>query len=182
MNGKAKMSVALLLCALLVAAGYILFARDEGGLATVHDGIEIQFVQVAHIDGDSLSALRHESVVLFDVREVPEYSVSHLKDAIRVDPDMSAQDFVERYSDLSKGKTVIFYCSVGQRSSDLADRVQGDLISSGAKAAYNLEGGIFKWHNESRPLYTSGTKPTAYVHPYDPVWGRMVKDQKNTRY
>ncbi len=182
MKWKAKIFIATLLCSPLIAAGSMLLTSDDGGLAKVHDGIKSQFSEVAHVDGDGLSAMNKESIVLFDVREMSEYSVSHLKDAIHVDPSMSAQDFIAQYIDISKGKTAIFYCSVGQRSSDLADRVQGALILSGAKAAYNLEGGIFKWHNESRPLYTGGAKPTAYIHPYNPVWGRMVKDQENTRY
>jgi rhodanese-related sulfurtransferase len=182
MKWKAKSAIAFALCGSLIAAGYLLFASDDGGLAKVHKGIESEFVEVSHIDGDSLSALSQESTVLFDVREASEFSVSHLKGAFRVDPGMSTQEFIAQFSDLSKGKTAIFYCSVGQRSSDLANRVQDALISSGAKAAYNLEGGIFKWHNENRPLYASGTESTSYVHPYNPVWGRMVKDQKNTRY
>ncbi|GAA0465767.1 rhodanese-like domain-containing protein [Parasphingorhabdus litoris] len=182
MKWKAKASIALLLCSSVTAAGFMLFSGDDSGLAKVHDGIESQFTEVSHIDGDGLSALNQENTILFDVREAPEFSVSHLKGAIHVDPGMSEQDFIQQYADLSKGKTAIFYCSVGQRSSDLANRVQKALISSGAKAAYNLEGGIFKWHNESRPLFTKGTERTSYVHPYNPIWGRLVKDQENTRY
>ena len=182
MKRRMKISIVMLLCCPLIAASYLLLAGDDSGLAAVHDGIESQFAEVSHIGGDDLSVLSEEGIVLFDVREVPEFNVSHLKGAIRVDPGMSAQDFIEKFSDISKGKITVFYCSVGLRSSSLADRVQGALISSGAKAAYNLEGGIFKWHNERQPLYTSIAKPTEYVHPYNPIWGRMVNDQKRTRY
>lgn len=182
MNRKAKISIILLLCSPIVVASYTLLATDNSGLAEVHNAIEYEFANVRHIDGDQLSKLKEEEIILFDVRETSEYNVSHLKDAIHVDPEMLADDFVEKFSDISNEKTVIFYCSVGQRSSDFADRVQGALISSGAKAAYNLEGGIFKWHNERRVLFDKNAKPTQYVHPYDAIWGRMVKDQQYVQY
>ncbi len=119
---------------------------------------------------------------MFDVREPSEFAVSHLKGVTRINPEISAQDFVEKFADITTGKAVIFYCSVGQRSSVLADRVQGALVSSGTKTVYNLEGGIFKWHNERRLLYANGVTPTEYVHPYNPIWGGFVKNQKYTRY
>ncbi len=50
MKWKAKVLIALLLCSPLIAAGYMLFASDDGGLAKVHDGIESQFAEVAHLD------------------------------------------------------------------------------------------------------------------------------------
>lgn len=180
-RGK-KISIALLLCSPLIAASYLWLDSDGFDLAKVHDGIELQFTEVNHVDGDGLSVIGQENIILFDVREPSEFTVSHLKDAIRIDPDISTQSFAEEFSNISKGKTVIFYCSVGQRSSDLANRVQGALISSGAKASYNLEGGIFKWHNERRPLYSSSANPTEYVHPYNSFWGRMVDDQTLIQY
>ena len=182
MKRSIKILIAALLCGSLVAGGYVMFGNKDTGLAAVHDGIERQFSDVRHIDGDALAALAGKDVVLFDVREEPEFSVSHLKNAIRVDPGISDADFAAKFAEETKGKTAIFYCSVGQRSSSLADRVQRALLSSGATAAYNLEGGIFKWHNERRPLVSRAEAPTSYVHPYNAVWGRMVKDQKNTRY
>lgn len=182
MKQGAKISVAVLFCVPLIAAGYFMVAGHHSDLAKVHEGIEREFPGVSHIDGDDLATLKQEGIVLFDVREQSEFNVSHLKNAIRVDPGISALKFTKRYADISKGKIVIFYCSVGQRSSSLAQRAKDMLKSSGAKASYNLEGGIFKWHNERRPIYTSQTKLTEYVHPYDPIWGRMVKEQKYTRY
>ncbi|MEP2102505.1 MAG: rhodanese-like domain-containing protein [Parasphingorhabdus sp.] len=186
MSWLVKISILLLLCGTAAATGYVLLTNNSSGdsssLAGVHNLIERQFAKVNHMDGDRLSNLSREEIVLIDVREISEFSVSHLKGAFQVDPEMPSHAFVEKYSDISKGKTVIFYCSVGQRSSSFADRVQSALLSSGAKAAYNLEGGIFAWHNERRPLFDNSAKPTRYVHPYDPIWGRMVKHQEHTKY
>jgi len=182
MSWKSKLLIALLLCGPFIAAGYFLLASDDADLAKIHGAIEREFTNVSHIQTDDLSVLNPKDIILFDVREPSEFAVSHLKSAIRINPEISTQDFIEKFSVLTNGKTAIFYCSVGQRSSVLADRVQSALVSSGAKAAYNLEGGIFKWHNERRLLYTSGATPTKYVHPYSPIWGGLVKDQKRTRY
>jgi hypothetical protein len=41
---------------------------------------------------------------------------------------------------------------------------------------YNLDGSIFQWANEGRPLY-SGTNRVASVHPYDREWGRFLKKE-----
>jgi len=46
---------------------------------------------------------------------------------------------------------------------------------------YNLENGIFGWHNESRPLVVN-SNATDYVHPYNFVWGRMVNRKDLKRY
>jgi rhodanese-related sulfurtransferase len=182
MTRRTKILSAALLSGAVVAGGNVMF-RDRGtGLAAVHAGIEHQFSDVRHIDGDGLSSLDRKDVVLLDVREEPEFSVSHLEKAIRVDPAISDAEFAAKFAAKTNGKIAIFYCSVGQRSSSLADRVQRALLSSGAKAAYNLEGGIFKWHNERRPLVSRTEAPTFYVHPYNADWGRMVKDQKKLRY
>ena len=37
----------------------------------------------------------------------------------------------------------------------------------------NLEGGIFDWHNDGRPL-TDANGKTPYVHPYDDKWGQLL--------
>lgn len=165
----------------LAAGSYFLASNSNSGLETVHYRIERQFPQVKHVDGDRLSVMRDDHIVFFDVREKAEFKVSHLKNAIRVDPDISVEKFIARFGEMSKGKVAIFYCSVGQRSSDLANRVQSVLISSGVKAVYNLEGGAFRWHNQRRPLYT-GTQPTQLVHGYNRFWGRMVNNQQFTQY
>lgn len=182
MKWKSKVSIILLLCIPFIGVGYFALAGDRSDLAKIHNDIEREFVEVKHIDGDDMAALNPKDIILFDVREGPEFAVSHLKGSIRVDPGISTDDFIAEFSDITKGKAVIFYCSVGQRSSELADRVNSALISSGTNAAYNLEGGIFKWHNERRPLYTDSAIPTKYVHPYNSNWGSLIKGQKLIRY
>jgi rhodanese-related sulfurtransferase len=118
-------------------------------------------------------------VVLFDVREEEEYQVSRLPGALRADPGAWTFRFVGQHGEAVKGKTVVFYCSVGVRSSKLAARVQGRLLEKGARAVYNLEGGVFRWHNDRRPLIDANG-PTPLVHPYDRHWGGLIERQGET--
>ncbi len=173
---------ALCLAAIVGAVIYFLMGSDNKKLSQVHQAIQHQFPEVDHIDTQTLITMAPEDVILFDVREQAEFRVSHLKNAVRVDPTISAEEFVQTFAAQSKGKKAVFYCSVGQRSSDLANRAAQPLLSSGAKAVYNLENGIFGWHNEGRDIVQSDGAVTRYVHGYDRLWGRLVKDQKHTRY
>ena len=70
---------------------------------------------------------------------------------------------------------MVFYCAVGVRSGLMLARVQPVLASKGAQAAYNLRGGIFRWHAAGRSLVADGTgiAPTT-VHPYDAAWGKLL--------
>ena len=44
----------------------------------------------------------------------------------------------------------------------------------GCTKVYNLEGSIFKWANEGRPLVQGQT--TAHkVHPHDTRWGNLLE-------
>jgi len=44
-----------------------------------------------------------------------------------------------------------------------------------SRPIYNLEGSLFKWANESRPLVDNSGSPTKLVHPYNNVWGRLLE-------
>jgi rhodanese-related sulfurtransferase len=107
--------------------------------------------------------------LLLDVRTEDEYRVSHLKNARHMTQPMPISSVVD---ELEAGQSVVVYCSVGVRSSDLA--VQ--LAKAGLEKVYNLDGSIFQWANESRPLY-SGNHATQSVHPYNRKWGRCLKQE-----
>jgi len=72
------------------------------------------------------------------------------------------------------------YCSVGRRSTELAERTKAQLLEKGADIV-NLQGGIFGWHNENRPL-TSAAGVTDFIHPYDEYWKRWVKRKNKLQY
>lgn len=111
-----------------------------------------------------------QELVLLDVREREEYEVSHLPGARHVDPDTSISKLETM---LPKNTPIVTYCSVGYRSSALAKR----LSEAGYKDVQNLEGSIFRWANEDRPLERGGM-PADKVHPYSNYWGRLVKPER----
>ena len=157
-------------------------AQENSALSAKHEKIMQDFPGIAHISSDELQHIETNKALIFDIRKTDEYNVSHIAGAILVSPKMSANGFLEKYSKAAKGKTVIFYCSVGQRSSIFAKRVQDGLKNSGTVAVFNLKGGLFDWHNENLPLVTTSNEPTEYIHPYNKFWGRMVNQKSKTRY
>lgn len=151
-------------------------------LDKIHSKIMTDYPQLSHVSAEEITALLADENVLFlDVREPKEYAVSHINGAIRVDPKIKAEDFNALYADRVRGKTVVLYCSVGRRSSKLGDRVRADLMAAGARSVSNLEGGIFRWHNEDRPV-TRETGTTEKIHPFNRWWSRLVARKDDIAY
>lgn len=119
---------------------------------------------------------RHTAPLIVDVRAPEEFAVSHIAGAVRVDPGISTKAFLEKLAASAAGRDVVFYCSVGMRSSPLAARVADALKQAGAGGVYNLEGGLFRWHNEKRAL-VDRKGPTDRIHPYDNHWGGLIARQ-----
>ena len=99
-----------------------------------------------------------DAPVLLDVRTQEEFAVSHLSGARRVDPDATTVE-------LPKDTPIVTYCSVGYRSAKFAQRLQ----AAGFTNVRNLEGSIFQWANEGRPV-----EPGTKVHPYNKKWGVLL--------
>lgn len=141
--------------------------------ATISD-VARRWPEIGHITPAALERMMAQhSAIVFDVRTPQEYAVSHLPGAIHVAPGMGTRDFLEHYGNKVKGKTAVFYCSVGVRSSRLADKVADSLKARGATAVDDLAGGIFAWHGERREL-VDAEGPTDFVHPYNASWGRLL--------
>lgn len=167
-------SGAVLVVGILVVA-LVWHMGEASGLATVEAMVRNRFSSVEHVTPEELAKLSAAGspIVLFDVREEEEFSVSHLANAVRVAPNMEEAAFLNKFASAAKGKTAVFYCSVGVRSSQIAARVGAALKGAGTSSVYNLSGGVFRWHNEDRPL-TDEHGATTYVHPFDAYWGRLV--------
>ncbi|XP_072034984.1 uncharacterized protein [Amphiura filiformis] len=140
---------------------------------------------------------KNRKLVLFDVRPLEEYNVSHLPSAIRLDPDVQdmehvksviqeqvEKDGISRTGEDYQPVTAVMYCSVGYRSSAMAGRVYKALCDQRNNTSadnsltdlkvYNLQGSIFQWANENKPLVDSSDQPTQYVHPYSRLWGLLI--------
>lgn len=107
--------------------------------------------------------------LLLDARAPHEYAVSHLRGA-QLAPDLGAALSV--LPGLALDTPVVVYCSVGARSSALADK----LIGKGWRNVANLEGSLFEWANLGYPVFRAAA-PVSKVHPYNKRWG-MLLDRK----
>lgn len=120
--------------------------------------------------------------LLFDVRESDEFAVSHLPGAIWLDPDTSAAQFVREYGWRLGGSMPIFYCSVGKRSNAFAEAVAAHTSAQTSPVIpMNLRGGIFRWHNEEKPL-VDAHGATDKVHPYSWYWRRLLEHPERSAY
>jgi rhodanese-related sulfurtransferase len=112
--------------------------------------------------------------LLFDVRSEEEYAVSRIQGAVRVDPGLSAKAFLGRHGARIRDRDLVFYCSVGERSARLAERVQEPALAAGVLSVANLRGGLFRWYNEGHPVVNAQGETDA-VHPYGPDWEHLVE-------
>ena len=149
-------------------------ARSEAIVwAVVNAKIRHEFPAVKRISTAELAIWLQDASrpvpLLLDVRTRAEYEVSHLKNAEHVAPDASTGAVQE-----PKDRAIVTYCSVGYRSGGFAEKLQ----AVGFTNVQNLEGSIFQWANEGRPVYR-GREPALQVHPYSRTWGLLLK--KNLR-
>ena len=107
--------------------------------------------------------------LLLDIRAADEFADGHIEGAVRVD---SVRDALRRLNQRPAGVSAVLYCSVGQRSSALADA----LLARGAGSIYNLEGSLFEWANERQPVVASDGR-IGKVHPYDREWGVLLRHE-----
>lgn len=163
---------------IVTALAYLAFTINKDmrspviALSEFHTGLEKRYPDVRHMPANELANFDNNSIVLFDVREKSEFDTSRLKSAVRIAPNIDAEQLLERFEDIMHDKTVVFYCSVGERSSKLAEAV-AKLVEPDKFNIVNLEGGIFKWHNEQRPVFNSQGL-TTNIHPFNAYWGRLL--------
>jgi rhodanese-related sulfurtransferase len=156
----------------LIVAAFAFFGIRSIEWFILKQSLRGRFPKVEWISTEQLASWLEDkqqpSPALLDVRTEVEWNVSHLPGARRVDPNASLD---EAMAGLSKETPVVTYCAVGYRSGALATK----LREAGFTHVRNLEGSIFQWANESRPL-VSGDKPVTTVHPYSNLWGRLLTD------
>ncbi len=118
------------------------------------------YPKIEHIDADQL--INMQDTMLIDTRSIEEYRLSHLAGALWAEDLSSLLQLLEKNG--ATPANIVLYCSVGMRSSHLAQQLKQQKI-----IAKNLRGGIFAWANQGRPLEGS-----SQVHPYDETWGLLL--------
>jgi rhodanese-related sulfurtransferase len=158
-----------------IAAGLVFLVAATSGYSLawslVNAKIRRDFPEVKRISTAELAAWladdNRPAPLLLDVRTQPEYEVSHLRDAEWIAPD-APPSAVEA----PKDRPIVTYCSVGYRSGAFAEK----LHEAGFTNVVNLEGSIFAWANEGRPLVHDGA-PAEKVHPYNGIWGLLLRKE-----
>lgn len=163
--------VLLLAGALLVVSSGVHAGRWE----LVKAQIARKFPDVPNITTAQLGELLKQKStathpLLLDVRTAPEFEVSHLPGARHVEPKSAP---AAARLPAQKDAPIVTYCSVGYRSAEFAQT----LRAAGFTNVRNLEGSIFQWANEDRPLIRNG-QPAATVHPYGGFWSSLVKKER----
>lgn len=167
------MRIALLLLALVVLAALAVWLARPRAVAweAVERDLAARYPDVSTVSTAVLAERLGgpDAPLLLDARSEAEYAVSHLPGARRVDPDAAAQALAAALADVDRQREVVVYCSVGVRSAGVAER----LGTVGFDRVANLEGSIFRWANEGRPLVRDGER-VREVHPYNALWGRLL--------
>ena len=145
---------------------------DRAGLEA---WIAERFADVPFITGAPLATWLADrsrpAPVVVDVRSRPERAVSMIPGALGADDGAAA---VLALAALDPGATIVVYCAGGLRSA----RAGRKLVDAGHRDVRNLEGGIFAWANEGRPLERDG-QPTRYAHPSDEKWGVLLARERH---
>ncbi len=110
-----------------------------------------------------------QNQIILDARELEEYEVSHLKNAVWVGyDDFKLADVVDNYP--NKNSNIVVYCSIGVRSENIGE----ELLESGYFNTKNLYGGIFEWTNQGYPVYNTKGEKTKKVHAFGKLWGKYL--------
>lgn len=179
--------LALILLALTTAP---LNARDQTKqtdftLQSIHKNLTKDYNTIKHLPAKSLlndlQTEERDNWLIFDVRQRQEFEVSHIAGAHHLNPNTWLNAFMKNYGSTVKGKQVVFYCSVGVRSSKMASYLKDELMKRGARDVYNLKKGLFSWANKGHPLQNAnGT--TSFIHPYNNHWGQLIQSKEMQSY
>jgi rhodanese-related sulfurtransferase len=114
---------------------------------------------------------KEKNFFLFDTRSLKEYQISRIANAEFIDyenPDFGIFETIDKKS------TIVLYCSVGYRSSVIAEK----LKEHGFTNVFNLYGGIFNWANIGFNLENMDNQITRKLHSYDKKWGTYISNTK----
>jgi rhodanese-related sulfurtransferase len=172
MRGWVKVLLTMILLTLVVAAVAVFVAGRPIAFEVLERRTVARFPEVRWISTAELAGWQADTAqaqpMLLDARTEPEYAISRLRGAVRIDPYRPS---LRPLRGTPRDSAIVVYSSAGYRGA----RVASWLAKSGYSTVVNLGGGIFKWANEGRPLFREPNRPTAIVHPYDERWGYLVE-------
>ena len=146
-----------------------MFAQESlSELLKKHNNESIPYISVQEL------AMPKTNAILLDARELREYEVSHLRDALHVGyNEFNLTNTTKKLN--NKDQMIVVYCSLGIRSEDIAEQ----LKKEGYTNVYNLFGGIFEWKNKDFKVYDNKNKLTENVHAFSKEWSQwLIKGNK----
>jgi rhodanese-related sulfurtransferase len=166
-----KILLLFLVVPILLGVGVALVAGRPLAFAVVQRMTTRKFPDVKWIDPAELTRWREGSgraqPLVLDARSAPEYAVSHLRDAVWINPERPS---LRPLKGLPKDAPIVVYGSVGYRGA----RVAHWLSTQGYSNVQNLSGGLFQWADQGRAVFGDG-RPTGEVHPYGGRWGLLLE-------
>lgn len=139
--------------------------------SSIETRVRERYPDVSQLDLETYER-EHADALLVDVRTEEEYAVSHIPGAVHATTPAAVAAALRT----APAPEVVLYCSVGVRSSALADRLRRSL----GVPVHNLAGSIFAWANSGRPVVRDG-REVHEVHPYDEHWGRLLDESYHPR-
>lgn len=104
---------------------------------------------------DAKTLLDVKKPTVLDVRDMMEYRVSHIPNAIRYEEGMLEA--------LNPNEPILVYCTAALRSNSLAV----ELRAKGFSQVYELKGGILHWKNKAYELVNEQGHKTDSLHTYN---------------
>ena len=137
-------------------------------LLKIHNQRSIPYISVQEL------AMPKTEAIILDAREVKEYSVSHLKNAVYVGyEEFNIETILKTIED--KNQKIVVYCSLGIRSEDIGEK----LKKAGYTNVLNLYGGIFEWKNNNFTIFDLDEEETEKVHAFNEDWSKwLIKGEK----
>jgi rhodanese-related sulfurtransferase len=160
----------LVLVLVMVGLGLVVWHGRSLAFDLIQDVTARKFPATEWLDREEFARWRADSTrvqpIVLDARSPAEYTLSHLRGAVRIDPREPSLKSVAAFP---RDTPVVVYCRVGYRSA----RVGSWLRRQGFRTVYDLAGGVFAWADEGRPLEADG-RPATQVHPYSTSWGMLL--------
>lgn len=149
-------------------------SRSYRSLAKIQDftqQIRAEFPEVSQLSVDDFVQLSPSDgqVFLVDIRPYQERKISTLPGAIDYDTFLGLEE------GLSSNDRVVFYCTIGYRSSELAVS-HLDLDYN----VFNLEGGLLLWAHAGLKFLTPEGEETKTAHVYGPDWNWLPEGYTGT--
>ena len=113
-----------------------------------------------------------DDILIIDTRTEEEYNVSFIPNAKFLSYKSEKTEIAEflQQNEVEKREAVVCYCSLGYRSSVLAEKIR-DVCPDLQVEVYNLEGSIFQWVNCNLGVSNPSGDTVHTAHPYSYMWG-----------